>query len=440
MILAVDFGSTYTKATAIDGRGVAGTAKAFTTIGTDIREGLGKALAELEKQTGPAEYGVRLAASSAGGGLKMVAAGLVPGLTAKAALLAAESAGAKVVKTYAYELSAAEAGEIRAAAPDLVLLSGGTDGGNKEVVLANAKTLAETDGDFAVIVAGNKTAAEGALRALESGGKRAVAVPNVMPRLGELDIMPARLAIRQLFMEKIVEAKGLGQAAKMMSLPIIPTPLAALLAAELLAEKIGSLAAVDIGGATTDVYSVCGGEPTKGGVLPKGLPEPFAKRSVEGDLGMRYSLASLVEAPPQSAGCGDFLSKCARDPSYVPAAGSADAELDAALCAKALAIAIRRHSGYLERVYTPLGETHYQFGKDLGDVKHLVGIGGALVYAGDPAGILDRALEAARESMRLVPQKPGYLFDRKYIFGAMGLVSQVDRELAAKIMLREVLP
>ena len=368
----------------------------------------------------------------------MVAVGLVPNLTAKAALMAAESAGAKVVKTYAYELTSAEQQEIAGIAPDLVLLSGGTDGGNKDVILHNAKELSKIEGTFSVIAAGNKTIQDEVKETLAKAGKHVVVVDNVMPALGVLDIMPAKDAIRNLFMEKIVEAKGLGAAAKMMDLPIIPTPLAVFYAAELLAKEIGSLAAVDVGGATTDVYSVCDGAPTKRSVIQKGLPEPYAKRSVEGDLGVRYSLGSLIEAEPKSEGYENFLAKCTADFSYVPI--DEDSEADSFLCTKAAKIAIKRHSGYLEKAYTPMGETYYQFGKDLTDVKHLIGIGGALIHAKSPHEILENALKTDGISMHLTPKKPCFLFDKKYIFAAMGLLSQINKNLAVKILQREVLP
>ena len=106
--LTVDFGSTYTKLSAIDAdRGcVVATAAAFTTIDTDVRVGFRNALARLEESLGePFAYDELLCCSSAAGGLKMVALGLVPELTSKAARLAASSAGAKVVKTYAFEIS-----------------------------------------------------------------------------------------------------------------------------------------------------------------------------------------------------------------------------------------------------------------------------------------------------------------------------------------------
>src|SRR5574344_754781 len=108
--LTADIGSTYTKLVAIDtlSGSIIGTACAFTTIETDVREGFYAALNKLESSAGKLAYDQLLCCSSAAGGLKMVALGLVPELTAKAARLAASSAGAKVVKTYSFEISKAE--------------------------------------------------------------------------------------------------------------------------------------------------------------------------------------------------------------------------------------------------------------------------------------------------------------------------------------------
>ena len=160
IILTADIGSTYTKLTAIDTslETILGTSSAFTTIETDVREGFSVALNELHAKIGKFNYNELRCCSSAAGGLKMVALGLVPELTAKAAKLAASSAGAKVVKTYSFEISQAELNEIEATNPDLVLLCGGTDGGNKEVIIANARHLCQSKGGFTTIVAGNKSA------------------------------------------------------------------------------------------------------------------------------------------------------------------------------------------------------------------------------------------------------------------------------------------
>ena len=125
--LTADFGSTYTKLTAIDSdsRLVLATANAFTTIETDIIDGFNNAMKKLESKLEGFRYDKLLCCSSAGGGLKMVALGLVPELTAKAAKMAASSAGAKVIKTYSFEISQQEQNEIYDIDPDLVLLCGG---------------------------------------------------------------------------------------------------------------------------------------------------------------------------------------------------------------------------------------------------------------------------------------------------------------------------
>ena len=129
-ILLIDFGSTYTKVTAVDldAGAVLGTASTYTTVETGIEKGLENALEILKEKTGIAGFTKKLACSSAAGGLKMVAVGLVPKLTAEAAKLAALSAGAKVIKVYSYELTGYDADEIERLKPDIVLSSGGTDG------------------------------------------------------------------------------------------------------------------------------------------------------------------------------------------------------------------------------------------------------------------------------------------------------------------------
>jgi uncharacterized protein (TIGR01319 family) len=438
-ILAVDFGSTFTKVTAIstDKPEIIGTAKSHTTFGTDIREGLNNALTELTAQTGKLRFTHKLAASSAGGGLNMVAVGLVPALTAKAAATAACSAGAKVVKTFSYELNIAEQEEIREIQPDLILLSGGTDGGNKDVILHNAGKLAEIDVDFAVIIAGNKSATEDVHKILAKSGKQAVICGNVMPVFNTLDTFPAKNAINALFMEKIIEAKGLTKTATEMTLPIIPTPLAVFECMQLLSESLGEFVAIDVGGATTDVYSMCGGAPTLPGVTMKGLPEPFAKRTVEGDLGLRHSQEALIEALGELPEIESYRAACWADYSYIPPPASPHGEIDKALCGIAVDMAVTRHAGWLESAYTPYGETFYQLGKDLSAVKYVIGIGGPIIYSDDPFAILQNASSPIR-SESLKPTAPKYLLDKKYIFAAVGLLARADKKSAVKILESEL--
>ena len=143
-VLLIDFGSTYTKVTAADleEQRLIATAASYTTVQTDINDGLENALKLLEEKTGKIEYEARYACSSAAGGLRMIACGLVPELTAEAAKQASLGAGAKIMKVYSYQLTEDDAEEIAELNPDIFLLTGGTDGGNKDVVIDNAKVIA----------------------------------------------------------------------------------------------------------------------------------------------------------------------------------------------------------------------------------------------------------------------------------------------------------
>lgn len=454
--LTADFGSTYTKLTAIDGAKaeILGTSTSFTTIDTDVMEGYNCALQKLEDNIGKFKYDELLCCSSAAGGLKMVALGLVPRLTAKAARMAASSAGAKVVKTYAFEISKVEQNEIYDIDPDLVLLCGGTDGGNKEVIISNAKKLCEIDRDFSTIVAGNKSAACEVEAVFSESGKNYVITENVMPEFNKLNIEPAKQKIKELFISRIIEAKGLNEVQSMTNFEIIPTPLAVLNGCELLSkgtdstEGIGDLMAIDIGGATTDVYSISAGTATFENVMIKGLPEPFNKRTVEGDLGMRYSLASLAEETDLNALSNEigievdeilnWIKTCKEFPDTLAKRNSNNQKIEEGLAKSALKIAVERHTGKVETTFTPFGQMYILTGKDLSEVDFVIGIGGVFVNAKNPDTILEGAKADKQNLMSLKPKQPNYLLDKKYIFASMGLLCALDAELALAIMKKEI--
>ena len=266
-VLLIDFGSTYTKVTAVDtdNAELLGTASSYTTVQTDINNGLENAVRELAKITGEIKFTERYAASSAAGGLRMLASGLVPELTSEAAKTASLGAGAKVLKTYSYELNEDDADEIRAISPDIFLLVGGTDGGNSACILHNAEVLRDVGGEFPIIIAGNRNASRQCARILE--GREVYVCENVMPKFGTLNIDPVQQVIRDVFLKNIVRAKGLTRASELISGIMMPTPSAVMAAVKLLSEGtdrqsgIGELIAIDVGGATTDIYSVSDGMP-----------------------------------------------------------------------------------------------------------------------------------------------------------------------------------
>ena len=455
-ILLIDFGSTYTKVTAVDieKEQLLGTAASFTTVETDISEGLNNALTLLEEKTGHLDFEKRYACSSAAGGLRMMGCGLVPELTAEAAKTAALGAGAKVLKTYAYQLTEEDAAEITALAPDIFLLTGGTDGGNQENIIENAKTLAAVPVDFPVIVAGNRTAAGQCRRILEEAGKQAVVCENVMPRFNELNIKPAQKEIRRIFLERIIKAKGLSEAGQLISGITMPTPAAVLSAMELLSKGtdaepgLGELAAVDVGGATTDVYSMTAGEPTRVNTVLKGLPEPYAKRTVEGDIGMRYSAGGIAEAAgipalARLSGLSEekteaLLKQISENPGTLPESEEQEA-LDFALASMAVKIGMSRHAGRIEKVYTPMGEAYLQEGKDLSRVSRVIATGGSLIHAKRGEEIAKNALYDISDPSSLKPLQAEILLDKEYILSAMGLLAQHAPDIAIKIMKKELL-
>jgi uncharacterized protein (TIGR01319 family) len=456
--LLIDFGSTYTKLRAVDLEGprLLGSGQGPSTVTSDITIGLDAALADLEQRLGKLpDFHHRLASSSAAGGLRMVTVGLVRELTAEAARQAALGAGAKLIASFAYQLTSSDINKITELAPDIVLLAGGTDGGNTEVICTNATALARAAIDCPVIVAGNRVTSEQVCTILADANKPISATENVMPEFGVLNIEPAREAIRQVFINRIVHAKGIDRAQSRLDRVLMPTPAAVLEGARLLADGhgtasgIGALLVVDVGGATTDVHSVCTGSPTHEGAILQGLPEPYLKRTVEGDLGMRHNARAILEAAGVDALAADSGLAVARieqavrrlhtDVERLPA----DAEeraLDRALARAAVRIAVRRHAGTTETVYTVTGPITVQRGKDLSEIAAVVGTGGPLANGVDPAGTLAMVLADAAEPMSLRPRQPKLLLDRDYVLYACGLLASVEPQAALALALRYIKP
>ncbi|MPZ44310.1 MAG: MutL protein [Betaproteobacteria bacterium] len=448
--LLIDFGSTYTKLRAVDldSRRILGAGQGPSTVTTDIGIGMRAALADLERRLGSLpRFEYRLASSSAAGGLRMVTVGLVRELTAEAARRAALGAGAKLVGAFAYRLTAGDIDEIRACAPDILLLAGGTDGGNSEVVLANAARIGKSDLACPIVYAGNRAAADEACAAL--AGKTVIVTGNVMPEFNVLAIEPARAAIRQVFIDRIVHAKGIDRAAADFDAVLMPTPAAVLEGARLVADGVqghsglGAVLVIDPGGATTDVHSISAGEPAAG-VVPQGLPEPRVKRTVEGDLGMRHNAAAIVEAAGIDAIAADarltehrvreLLHSIERDVERLPRAEEEFA-LDAALVRAAVRFAVARHCGTIETVYTVTGPVTVQHGKDLSRIDAVIGTGGAIVSGRHPRAVLQMALADPAEPLSLKPKSPRLLHDTHYLLYACGLLSTVEPQAALELAL-----
>jgi len=447
----IDFGSTFTKVVVFDlsKEELLARVQVPSTVDRDITIGLEEAWKLVRAEVGLGEEQLRqaLACSSAAGGLRVACVGLVPEYTTEAARLAALGAGAKIVGVYSYELSEAEAAELEELAPDIVLLTGGTDGGNRKVILHNARLLARTgDRIRNIVVAGNKAAHDEVRQILGGAGKNVILTRNVMPEFGRLEVEPCNRTMRELFLSRITEAKGIARVRSLIRGVVMPTPAAVLEAARLLAEGAGDcpgrgeLLVVDVGGATTDVYSVARGLPTNPAVVTVGLAEPYVKRTVEGDLGMVHNLETLREivgAGEEPEGFAEALGDLAAR-SGIPRT-EREVETQIMLARAAVKTAVDRHAGRLEARVSPQGEFLLQRGKDLTGVGWVVGTGGPVAFSPAPERVLEGALFRPEEPVLLKPKAPRFLVDRHYIMFALGLLAQSEPLKAARLMRKYLL-
>ncbi len=348
---SIDIGSTWTKAAlfALDGpRSSVLAMRAVPTTQDDLARGFRGVLADVLSAVTPATGSGHIGtasrtsipsdirvffSSSAKGGLAIAAIGLVPDLTLQLARLAAMSAGGKVVRSYSFSLTAEDVAELEAARPDMILFSGGTDGGNTAYIYENAARLAASKIEAPIIFAGNRAAAGRVGEILK--GKDLTVTANLMPEIGRMNLEPAREKIRDLFLERIVAGRGLAGIVRDFGCQPKPTPLAVYELVEALPPvrpEWDDLAVIDMGGATTDFYSNTESYLETDTVVLKGLREPRVKRTVEGDLGLRVSARTLFDSGREfileelaregltESDMATFVAKVSTDTGYLPGA------------------------------------------------------------------------------------------------------------------------
>lgn len=313
LILATDCGSTTTKAILIervDGEyrlRVRG--EAPTTVEApfeDVTRGVLNAVREVEELSGrtllegeeiitprQGDRGVDIyvSTSSAGGGLQMMVAGVVKSMTGESAQRAALGAGSIVMDVLASNdgrQAHQKISRIRQLRPDMILLSGGIDGGTISHVVEMAEVLAAArpqprlgqDYQLPVIYAGNNQA-RGAVRETLAQLTDLDIVENIRPVLERENLAPSRDKIHDLFMEHVMaHAPGYQKLMTWTDAPIMPTPGAVGSLIEMVARENGiTVLGVDIGGATTDIFSVFEGK---------------FNRTVSANLGMSYSICNVL--------------------------------------------------------------------------------------------------------------------------------------------------
>jgi uncharacterized protein (TIGR01319 family) len=456
LVALADFGSTYTKVRLVDpeqGRLVA-RAEAPTTIAGDLMEGYAAVLERARSQlTEPAAITEELAASSAGGGLRVAAIGLVGDLTAAAARQTALNAGARVGTVLAGELGESELAELDRADPEIVLFAGGTDGGQRQRVLDNARRLAAHGSGAHVVVACNAAIAEQVATILGEAGIAAAVAANVMPALGRLEIDSAQGAILAVFLEHVIGGKGLSASPEFARMVKMPTPEAVLNATGLLSRGpggkggIGDVIVVDVGGATTDVHSDRAVAPATPGIEEPLLPAPPTLRTVEGDLGLRAGAPGVLAADRRwlEADLGEMgegvveaeVGKRAERPSWVPADPAAT-RFDRLLAVGCAAHALDRHCGTMLLTRGQAGPpTLVRDGPDLREVRRMIGTGGVFAHGRAGEEILSQAL-ARRGPRSLSPRQPQLSVDSGYVLAAAGLLATLDPAAAFRLIGQEL--
>lgn len=479
-ILATDCGSTTTKAVLIergaDGYRLVTRGEAPTTVEApfeDVTIGVLNAVREVEElrgrrllagdailspQRGDEGVDLFLSTSSAGGGLQMMVSGLVQQMTGESAQRAALGAGAIVMDVLALNdghRPHERVRRMRQLRPDMILLSGGTDGGEVRRVVEMAELLAAADPkarlgagyELPVIYAGNRDAQEAVRSALAT--KTALTmVDNLRPRLEEENLGPARDAIHELFMEHVMaHAPGYRRLAAWTARPIMPTPAAVGRVIEQVArrERV-AVVGVDIGGATTDVFSVFR--------LPGGADTVF-HRTVSANLGMSYSVSNVLA----EAGLANVLrwvpfavderelrnrikNKMIR-PTTIPQTLE-DLAIEQALGREALRLAFEQHR------LLAVGLKGRQQQRDISDAVRQTGSGesvvdrmqlGLLVGSG---GLLSHAPRRVQAALMMVdaflPEGLTELaVDSIFMSPQLGVLSTVHEEAAAQVFERDCL-
>ncbi len=407
----------------------------------DVRIGLQGAIEDLCKkmEIDSLEYDEMLATSSAAGGLKMTVHGLVYDMTAKAAKEAALGAGGIIHYVTAGKLRRTDLAKIKEVNPNLILIAGGVDYGERETAIDNAEKIRALGLKTPIIYAGNiENQEEMKLIFDEESGQKLYNVENVYPKIDDLNVEPCRKVIQDAFEEHITNAPGMEHVRDMVNGPIIPTPGAVMECTKLLYDCLGDLIVLDVGGATTDLHSVATESDKIARIMVS--PEPKAKRTVEGDLGVYVNRMKVIESigeeklRKECEKMGIDLDKTLE--TYVAIPKTEDEfKLVERLTKEAVLKAVERHAGIIRYIYGPSGRSTVAEGKDLTPVKYIVGTGGALTRLPHRVEIMQEIAKHNETGMMLFPTEHAQiLVDNDYIMASLGVLSKRYREAAIRLL------
>ncbi|NLG81424.1 MAG: DNA mismatch repair protein MutL [Bacilli bacterium] len=415
-----------------------------TVLEGDVTIGLQAALVDLKHNLGVKEIEADeiYATSSAAGGLKMTVHGLVYDMTVKAAQNAALGAGANLHLITSGKLTETELVKIKSIKPNIILIAGGVDYGEKETALYNSEMIARLCLNIPVIYAGNCVIQDEVKNIFRNYQQDAYLfiTENVYPRIDELNVLKCREIIQSVFEKHIIHAQGMEKVRSVVNHHIIPTPGAVMECAILLYERIGDLIVFDVGGATTDLHSVTPGNQD---ISKKQIsPEPLAKRTVEGDLGVYINRHSIIDKIGLQSLTNELqytekeLTEIINNYQVYP--NNRQLPLVERLTYEAIKIALERHAGSFRNIYGASGRQTYAEGKDLTNVKYVIGTGGALTRLPNRIKILQRVLQTQNPLKLMPPKEAEVLIDHDYIMASCGVLSLKYPEAAYKLIVKSL--
>ncbi|MBU0997052.1 MAG: glutamate mutase L [Firmicutes bacterium] len=415
-----------------------------TVLEGDVNKGILHALDELKKNLSTNELRARetFATSSAAGGLKMSVHGLVYDMTVKAAKEAALGAGANIKMITSGILDDFDLDRIKNSKLNIVMIAGGVDYGETQTSLKNAEKIASLQLSIPIIYAGNIQNQERVRFFFQKYNQEEYLFisENVYPKIDVLKVDEARKIIQSVFEKHIIHAPGMEKVRDTISSEIMPTPGAVMRATELLHDEIGDVCTFDVGGATTDVHSVASVSKEVEKILIS--PEPFSKRTVEGDLGVFVNKDNLIELIGIPNLIKDLkIDKASLDTiinHYKPIPNQNQIPLVRRLTEEALKKALTRHVGRFIQLYGSSGRTTFAEGKDLTNVRHLIGTGGALSKIAGGKSLISKVISQADDTLLKPRNDSLVLIDSDYIMASCGVLSMKYQESALKLLIRSL--
>lgn len=444
--LVAEIGSTTTVINAFDGletdnpKFLGSGFSPTTVLEGDVNIGLDNALNDLKEKLNVDSLLAKesFASSSAAGGLKMSVHGLVYDMTVKAAKEAALGAGANLKMITSGILDNYQLDEIKSLNLNIIMIAGGVDYGERKTAIENAKKIAELKLNIPIIYAGNiqnhNIIKE--IFAYHNQIEYLYISDNVYPKIDSLKVEKTREIIQDVFHKHIIKAPGMYKVKEFIKEDIIPTPGAVMESSKLLQKEIGDLLTIDIGGATTDIHSVTRSSEQIEKILL--APEPFAKRTVEGDLGVFINKDNIINI----IGFDKLMTELNLTKkqlttlidNYQVIPDDNQLALTERLAFEAFNLALNRHSGRLIKMYTASGKVLYAEGKDLTNVKHIIATGGALTRLKNRKTIIKTIINTQNELILRPPKTAQYHIDNDYIMASLGVLSKKHPQAALYLL------